>query len=54
MPPFVLQIDVENPCMIMSQDKSREFLNSGSAKDKFKVSILFHFRNLDREIQMFI
>ncbi|KAJ8542030.1 hypothetical protein K7X08_016896 [Anisodus acutangulus] len=29
-------IDVENPCVIMSQDKSREFLHSGNAKDKFK------------------
>ncbi|XP_021752713.1 structural maintenance of chromosomes protein 6B-like [Chenopodium quinoa] len=29
-------IDVENPCVIMTQDKSREFLQSGSAKDKFK------------------
>ncbi|KAK6155893.1 hypothetical protein DH2020_010141 [Rehmannia glutinosa] len=30
-------IDVENPCVIMSQDKSREFLHSGNAKDKFKL-----------------
>ncbi|TKY67999.1 Structural maintenance of chromosomes protein 6A [Spatholobus suberectus] len=29
-------IDVENPCVIMSQDKSREFLHSGNKKDKFK------------------
>ncbi|KAI4323824.1 hypothetical protein L6164_023401 [Bauhinia variegata] len=29
-------IDVENPCIIMSQDKSREFLHSGTDKDKFK------------------
>ncbi|KAF0912252.1 hypothetical protein E2562_013204 [Oryza meyeriana var. granulata] len=29
-------IDVENPCVIMSQDKSREFLHSGNGKDKFK------------------
>ncbi|KAH9605748.1 hypothetical protein KSS87_010194 [Heliosperma pusillum] len=29
-------IDVDNPCVIMSQDKSREFLHSGNAKDKFK------------------
>ena len=34
---FAVQIDVENPCVIMSQDKSREFLHSGNAKDKFKV-----------------
>ncbi|KAL0292331.1 UNVERIFIED_CONTAM: Structural maintenance of chromosomes protein 6B, partial [Sesamum calycinum] len=33
-------IDVENPCVIMSQDKSREFLHSGNAKDKFKVQLL--------------
>lgn len=33
-------IDVENPCVIMTQDKSREFLHSGSGKDKFK----FFFR----------
>lgn len=29
-------IDVENPCVVMSQDKSREFLHSGNEKDKFK------------------
>ncbi|CAI0404526.1 unnamed protein product, partial [Linum tenue] len=29
-------IDVENPCVVMSQDKSREFLHSGNKKDKFK------------------
>jgi len=29
-------IAVENPCVIMSQDKSREFLHSGNNKDKFK------------------
>ncbi|TYH40296.1 hypothetical protein ES332_D12G237700v1 [Gossypium tomentosum] len=29
-------IDVENPCVIMSQDKSREFLHSGNDRDKFK------------------
>lgn len=34
---YVLQIDVENPCVIMSQDKSREFLHSGNDRDKFKV-----------------
>lgn len=34
---LILQIDVENPCVIMSQDKSREFLHSGNEKDKFKV-----------------
>lgn len=42
---FFFQIDVENPCVIMSQDKSREFLHSGNAKDKFKVNSLdFQFR----------
>ncbi|KAF3433163.1 hypothetical protein FNV43_RR24265 [Rhamnella rubrinervis] len=35
-----LNIDVDNPCVIMSQDKSREFLHSGNDKDKFK----FFFR----------
>ncbi|XP_010483816.1 PREDICTED: structural maintenance of chromosomes protein 6B [Camelina sativa] len=29
-------IDVENPCVVMSQDKSREFLHSGNDKDNFK------------------
>ncbi|GLJ46058.1 hypothetical protein SUGI_0970300 [Cryptomeria japonica] len=29
-------IDVENPCVIMTQDKSREFLHSGNDKEKFK------------------
>ncbi|KAL8153848.1 hypothetical protein V2J09_011608 [Rumex salicifolius] len=29
-------IDVENPCVVMTQDKSREFLHSGSSKDKFQ------------------
>ncbi|KAL9266845.1 Structural maintenance of chromosomes protein 6B-like protein [Drosera capensis] len=33
-------IDVENPCVVMSQDKSREFLHSGSGKDKFKATLL--------------
>eukprot|EP00249_Psilotum_nudum_P022184 c28410_g1_i1 orf=301-3471(+) len=33
-------IDVENPCVIMTQDKSREFLHAGSGKEKFK----FFFR----------
>ncbi|KAK9144386.1 hypothetical protein Sjap_004289 [Stephania japonica] len=33
---FALLIDVENPCVIMSQDKSREFLHSGNDKEKFK------------------
>ncbi|KAL1566871.1 structural maintenance of chromosomes protein 6B-like [Salvia divinorum] len=33
-------IDVENPCTIMTQDKSREFLHSGNDKDKFK----FYFK----------
>ncbi|BBN16913.1 structural maintenance of chromosomes protein 6 [Marchantia polymorpha subsp. ruderalis] len=28
-------IDVENPCILMTQDKSREFLHAGSEKDKF-------------------
>ncbi|KAG6528203.1 hypothetical protein ZIOFF_010354 [Zingiber officinale] len=35
-PELALYIDVENPCVIMSQDKSREFLHSGNDKDKFK------------------
>ncbi|KAG6384184.1 hypothetical protein SASPL_156015 [Salvia splendens] len=35
-----IQIDVENPCTIMTQDKSREFLHSGNDKDKFK----FYFK----------
>ncbi|XP_042032688.1 structural maintenance of chromosomes protein 6A-like [Salvia splendens] len=33
-------IDVENPCTTMTQDKSREFLHSGNDKDKFK----FYFK----------
>lgn len=33
-------IDVENPCVIMSQDRSREFLHSGNNKDRFK----FYFK----------
>ncbi|KAF2532951.1 hypothetical protein F2Q70_00032515 [Brassica cretica] len=32
-------IDVENPCVVMSQDKSREFLHSGNDKDKFKDAV---------------
>ncbi|KAG6390820.1 hypothetical protein SASPL_148565 [Salvia splendens] len=35
-----IQIDVENPCTTMTQDKSREFLHSGNDKDKFK----FYFK----------
>lgn len=33
-------VDVENPCVVMTQDKSREFLHSGNDKEKFK----FFFR----------
>ncbi|CAM6106305.1 unnamed protein product [Calypogeia fissa] len=29
-------IEVENPCVVMTQDKSREFLHGGSDKEKFK------------------
>jgi len=39
----IFQIDVENPCVIMSQDKSREFLHSGNDKDKFKVIKFIRF-----------
>uniref|UniRef100_A0A0D3H3Q0 RecF/RecN/SMC N-terminal domain-containing protein n=1 Tax=Oryza barthii TaxID=65489 RepID=A0A0D3H3Q0_9ORYZ len=43
-------IDVENPCVIMSQDKSREFLHSGNNKDKFKfffkATLLQHVNDL--------
>eukprot|EP00850_Spirogloea_muscicola_P006611 SM000031S11620 [mRNA] locus=s31:685018:693475:- [translate_table: standard] len=41
-------LEVENPCTIMTQDKSRNFLHSGSAKDKFefflKATLLHHVR----------
>ena len=40
---MIFQIDVENPCVIMSQDKSREFLHSGNDKDKFKVIKFIRF-----------
>ena len=36
-PASVSQIDVDNPCIIMSQDKSREFLHVGTPADKFRV-----------------
>ncbi|KAF4364912.1 hypothetical protein F8388_020626 [Cannabis sativa] len=39
-------IDVENPCVIMSQDKSREFLHSGNDKDKFKATLLQRVHDL--------
>ncbi|KAH1219701.1 Structural maintenance of chromosomes protein 6A [Glycine max] len=39
-------IDVENPCVIMNQDKSREFLHSGNNKDKFKVTLLQQVNDL--------
>ncbi|CAI5974139.1 unnamed protein product [Closterium sp. NIES-65] len=32
-------LDVDNPCIVMSQDKSREFLHSGTPKDKYKFFI---------------
>ncbi|EFJ29493.1 hypothetical protein SELMODRAFT_410446 [Selaginella moellendorffii] len=35
-----LSIDTENPCVIMSQDMSRDFLSAGSEKEKFK----FYFK----------
>ncbi|RYR22124.1 hypothetical protein Ahy_B03g067401 isoform A [Arachis hypogaea] len=39
-------IDVDNPCVIMSQDKSREFLHSGNDKDKFKATLLQQVNDL--------
>lgn len=49
-------IDVENPCVIMSQDKSREFLHSGSDKDKFKfffkATLLQHVNDLLENISL--
>ncbi|KAL6639820.1 hypothetical protein ACP70R_022642 [Stipagrostis hirtigluma subsp. patula] len=49
-------IDVENPCVIMSQDKSREFLHSGNDKDKFKfffkATLLQHVNDLLGEIRV--
>uniref|UniRef100_A0A803KT62 Rad50/SbcC-type AAA domain-containing protein n=1 Tax=Chenopodium quinoa TaxID=63459 RepID=A0A803KT62_CHEQI len=44
-------IDVENPCVIMTQDKSREFLQSGSAKDKFKATLLQQVDDLLKAIE---
>uniref|UniRef100_A0A803N9M3 Uncharacterized protein n=1 Tax=Chenopodium quinoa TaxID=63459 RepID=A0A803N9M3_CHEQI len=44
-------IDVENPCVIMTQDKSREFLQSGNAKDKFKATLLQQVDDLLQEIE---
>ncbi|KZV51907.1 structural maintenance of chromosomes protein 6B-like [Dorcoceras hygrometricum] len=44
-------IDVENPCVIMSQDKSREFLHSGNAKDKFKATLLQQVDDLLKGIE---
>lgn len=31
------QIDVTNPCLVMTQDKSRQFLHSNGPGDKFQV-----------------
>jgi hypothetical protein len=31
------QINVENPCTVMSQDKVKQFLHTGSASDRYKV-----------------
>ncbi|MED6175636.1 hypothetical protein PIB30_080256 [Stylosanthes scabra] len=39
-------IDVDNPCVIMNQDKSREFLHSGNKKDKFKATLLQQVNDL--------
>uniref|UniRef100_A0A803LMC1 RecF/RecN/SMC N-terminal domain-containing protein n=1 Tax=Chenopodium quinoa TaxID=63459 RepID=A0A803LMC1_CHEQI len=44
-------IDVENPCVIMTQDKSREFLQSGSPKDKFKATLLQQVDDLLKAIE---
>ncbi|GER35076.1 structural maintenance of chromosomes family protein [Striga asiatica] len=44
-------IDVENPCVIMTQDKSREFLHSGNAKDKFKATLLQQVDDLLKGIE---
>ncbi|GFY84291.1 structural maintenance of chromosomes 6A [Actinidia rufa] len=44
-------IDVENPCVIMTQDKSREFLHSGNDKDKFKATLLHQVDDLLKSIR---
>ncbi|KAK3009524.1 hypothetical protein RJ639_013925 [Escallonia herrerae] len=44
-------IDVENPCVIMSQDKSREFLHSGNDRDKFKATLLEQVDDLLKNIR---
>ncbi|KAL0738401.1 hypothetical protein Bca4012_014611 [Brassica carinata] len=43
-------IDVDNPCVVMSQDKSREFLHSGNDKDKFKATLLQQVNDLLQSI----
>ncbi|KAK9120624.1 hypothetical protein Syun_018241 [Stephania yunnanensis] len=45
-------IDVENPCVIMSQDKSREFLHSGNDKEKFKATLLQQVSDLLQSIMV--
>eukprot|EP00271_Cylindrocystis_brebissonii_P021174 TRINITY_DN7435_c0_g1_i2.p1 TRINITY_DN7435_c0_g1~~TRINITY_DN7435_c0_g1_i2.p1 ORF type:complete len:1057 (-),score=240.95 TRINITY_DN7435_c0_g1_i2:990-4160(-) len=42
-------LDVNNPCVVMSQDKSREFLHSGNNKDKYK---LFNEATLLKDIEL--
>ena len=32
-----MSIQVDNPLIVLSQDNAREFLNSSSPKDKYKV-----------------
>lgn len=41
---------MEIPCVITSQDKSREFLHSGNNKDKFKATHLQQVNDLRKSI----
>lgn len=49
-------IEVENPCVIMTQDKSREFLHAGSGKEKFsfffKATLLQQVSDLLKSIRV--
>ncbi|KAJ8747970.1 hypothetical protein K2173_014372 [Erythroxylum novogranatense] len=47
-----LDIDIENPCIIMGQDSSRDFLHSGNDKDKFlKDKNMEHIEELSQQVQ---
>lgn len=49
-----MSIQVDNPLTILSQDSARQFLNSSTPEDKYKVSVDTHSRLTILDAQLLI